>query len=137
VNSGSGGSGFLSPAIVYDAIDFLPTSSVPAGAATGGPIIPPAAAAVSAAPLVSPPGGPFAPGGNRIVDRARADRSAPPDTPLTPDKATPGTEPDTAPWPGRSVSKPVDSRSGGRCGENVTLEVFELPLGSGPLSRDG
>jgi rhamnogalacturonan endolyase len=38
VNSGSGGSGFLSPAIVYDAIDFLPTSSVPGGQVVGGVI---------------------------------------------------------------------------------------------------
>jgi rhamnogalacturonan endolyase len=36
VNSGSGSSGFLSAAIVYDAIDFLPTSAVPGGGGPGG-----------------------------------------------------------------------------------------------------
>jgi rhamnogalacturonan endolyase len=35
VNSGSGGSGFLSAAIVYDAIDFLPTASLTDGSQRG------------------------------------------------------------------------------------------------------
>jgi rhamnogalacturonan endolyase len=141
VNSGSGGTGFLSPAIVYDAIDFLPTSSVAVGAATAGPIIPSLTAAAPAsrpeAPLASLPSGPFAPGGNRIGDRLPTDRSAFSDAPLTHGQVAPGTEPDTSPLPGRSISKLVASSSRARSGQNVVEEGFELPFGPGPFSRNG
>ncbi len=48
VNSGSGSSGFLSAAVVYDAIDFLPTSSVP-GSDVPDESVPPGAVAAALA----------------------------------------------------------------------------------------
>jgi hypothetical protein len=47
VNSGSAGSGFLSPAVVYDAIDLVPTSSGPEGAPRAAPSSSPTTAALT------------------------------------------------------------------------------------------
>src|SRR5262249_32870570 len=72
VNSGSGSTGFLSTAVVYHAIDFLPTVSL----AGGGPdqrLLPPAAGSPSAsppdAPWVAPPSPSFPSGGDPILER--------------------------------------------------------------------
>jgi rhamnogalacturonan endolyase len=142
VNSGSGYSGFLSAAIVYDAIDFLPTSSLSGGAAPpAAPLVSSAAAPASApppaAPSFPPPSGPFASAENRVTDRVPTDRSAPPGAPRAQDHVAPGTEWITAPLSGRSIPKPADSRSRGQSGLDGAEERFELPLGPGLFSQEG
>ncbi len=97
VNSGSGGSGFLSAAVVYDAIDFLPTASVPGSDAPGGSNNPPVAA------VTVPPDAAFAALANRPLALAGSPTSecvvttrfAQPDTPPAPNSAHSGWEPDT------------------------------------------
>jgi rhamnogalacturonan endolyase len=137
VNSGSSGTGFLSPAVVYDAIDFLPTSSAPTGSN-----IPAVAAAASASPpggasLISLASGPFAAAGGLIANRVPAGASARTDTLPTHATIAPGTQPDTAPLLGRSTSQPVGPRSRDWSRQNVVEEAFEVPLeGNSPfLSR--
>jgi rhamnogalacturonan endolyase len=150
VNSGTSGAGFLSPAIVYDAIDLRPTSGSP-GPQPAAPMVgaslslrlPPPSAVLPGAPPVSLPSGPFPLGeiarfnlgpklefgnerqfGNevRIVVRVRADLFAPPDTLLTAGQVTPGTGQDST----RSISRFVSrSESGSGRARQLT---------SGPLN---
>jgi hypothetical protein len=76
VNSGSGGTGFLSPVIVYDAIDFLPTGSVPLSGPPGGANGTHPTAFGTDVPFISLPGGPFAFSPGCLFDHVLTDRSA-------------------------------------------------------------
>jgi rhamnogalacturonan endolyase len=84
VNSGTSGSGYLSPAIVYDAIDLVPTSGGAGAAPRYG------APTVAAAPSASPPGGSLVP------LTSAAGRLGLPDVPLTYLQVAAGTGLDSA-----------------------------------------
>jgi rhamnogalacturonan endolyase len=149
VNSGSGYSGFLSAAIVYDAIDLLPTSSVPGGNSPGA----------------APGAGGGQPGASGASERgtSAADaitisvlladallasgRQAVDHAPAGPPVASPGqaVDFDTLPQPERAIPEPLDARPRGRSsdhGPGVSREMVvdpglvsgvednELPAGS-------
>jgi rhamnogalacturonan endolyase len=100
VNSGTSGTGFLSPAVVYDAIDLAPTSTF-SGAAPGRSRNSSDAATASASPqrgsLVPLTSEPRPSGGNRTVDSIPTGWFGLPDIPLTYRQVAPGTGPLTAP----------------------------------------
>jgi rhamnogalacturonan endolyase len=99
VNSGSGSSGFLSAAIAYDAIDFLPTVPVPGGEAPVGSAKAPVAA------VTVQPDAAFMAVGNRSLaltgspssERFVTNYFIQPDTPPAPSSADSGRRPDTTP----------------------------------------
>jgi rhamnogalacturonan endolyase len=138
VNSGSGGTGFLSPAIVYDAIDFLPTSSAPVHDMRGGPVVPTG----SVGALPSFPGGPFGPllvgpfasDGNRSVDPAPAIDFKSKDSRMI-NAVTPASVPDVALPPRTSISEQVDSRLLSRSRRDIVEVVFELPFEVNPFGK--
>jgi rhamnogalacturonan endolyase len=101
VNSGTAGSGFLSPAIVYDAIDFLPTSSLSVPPTTPR-FSPPALAAAGTAsrlglPVTSPAPAAFPAQRQPIGEHAPTSHATPQDIPLTQGPVAAGTQPTAAP----------------------------------------
>jgi rhamnogalacturonan endolyase len=96
VNSGTTGTSFLSPAIVYDAIDLRPTASGSGSGPMFAAIVPSTAASPPASlpgdPAFSLPVVPSPSGGNLLVDRVLADQLAAPPTTLVPGQAAPERE---------------------------------------------
>jgi rhamnogalacturonan endolyase len=117
VNSGTAGTGFLSPAIVYDAIDLVPTEPAPAGGARRGSGNTAAGAPILLdVPVVGLSRGPVVLSATLSSNGMFARRGASPEPSLVHRIAAAGTEPDTT--PARRPLRPADGTLG------LPFEVF-------------